>query len=273
MQTTQQNCKIIFSTILILTILSLLGFANNSFARDGQFYFGITTAAEWLDTSYDKTVDNTDPSNDLPNKGNIYHDKDSTDGWVYGFGILAGYRMPIGQSGVFISGEIDAATHNSKVEGRLNGEGTSEGRNQLGENWPENWNFQKNQSYGLTLKLGGSPEFLQLYEADLYAIAGVRLLQTEFNANYTGCEVPTPCTSADDFTSGTLSQDQDFIAWTGGVGLEKIIGEKLAIRGEIRYTIYEKENWVTLFNEEKIRVPAEIDNNEGSLSLSLIWYP
>lgn len=192
MQTTQRNCKIIFSTILILTILSLLGFADNSFARNGQFYFGITTATEWLDTSYDKTVDNTDPSNDFPNKGNIYHDKDSTDGWVYGFGILAGYRMPIGQSGVFISGEIDAATHNGKVEGRLNGEGTSEGRNQLGENWPENWNFQKEQSYGLTLKLGGSPEFLQLYEADLYTIAGVASYKRNLTLITQAAKFPLP---------------------------------------------------------------------------------
>ncbi len=274
MQTTRQNYKLIFSTTLILTILSLLGLTDSSFARSGQFYLGITTTAEWLDTSYDKTVDNTDPSNDLPpeRRGRIYRDKDSTDGWVYGLGISAGYRIPIWYSGVFISGEIDAVLHDGRVEGRLNGAGDSEGRNQLGENWPENYNFQKNQSYGLTIRLGISQDLIPLYESNIYAIAGVRLVQTEFNADYTGCQRVTTCTTADDFTPGTLNQDQDLIAWTGGIGMEKSVGGKVAIRGEILYTLYEKEDWLTLASEERIRIPAEIDSDEAKLSLSFIWY-
>ncbi len=272
MQTTRQNYKRTFSTIVILTILSLLGLTDSSSARSGQFYLGITTTAEWLDTSYDKTVDNTDPSNDLPNQGRIYRDNDSTDGWVYGLGISAGYRIPLWYSGVFISGEIDAVLHDGRVEGRLNGAGMSEERNQLGENWPENYNFQKNQSYGLTIRLGISQDLIPLYESNIYAIAGVRLVQTEFNADYTGCELPTTCTTADDLTPGTLNQDQDLIAWTGGIGMEKSVGGKVAIRGEILYTLYEKEDWLTLASEERIRIPAEIDSDEAKLSLSFIWY-
>lgn len=263
--------KIVLSAILMTC--ALLGFTGTSLARSGQFYFGITATGEWLETSYDKTVDNTDPSNDLPRKGEIYRGKDSIDGTAYGAGILAGYRVLIGEGNFFISSEIDAALHGDKVEGTFSGAGTSEGRNQLGENWPERWSFEKKRSYGLTLRLGGSPELLQTYKTNLYAAAGVRLVQTKFNADYTGCPVPTPCTSPDDFESGTLSRDPNLTAWTGGMGLEKMIGEKLAVRSEIRYTIYEKENWVSFANERKIRVPAEIDTNETSLSISLIWYP
>lgn len=265
----QPTCqKIILSAVLMMC--ALLGFTDNSLARSGQFYFGITATGEWLETSYEKTVDNTAPSNDLPTKGEIYRNKDSIDGTAYGAGILAGYRVLLGEGNFFIGSEIDAALHGDKVEGTFDGAGDSMGRNQLGENWPERWSFEKKRSYGITLKVGGSPEFLQTYKANIYAIAGVRLVQTEFKANYTGCFVRTPCT--DNFTSGTLSRDPNLTAWTGGIGLERMMGEKLAIRSEIRYATYEKENWVNFAEERKIRVPAEIDSNETSLSLGLIWY-
>ena len=67
----------------------------------------------------------------------VYRADDSAAGTADGVGFLTGYRFPLGPSGVYLSGEADLTTSGGAVRGRLEGAGFSEGRNQLGEGWPE----------------------------------------------------------------------------------------------------------------------------------------
>ena len=90
-----------------------------------------------------------------------------------------------------------------------------------------------------------------------------------------GCSVPNPpCHDQTDenFVVGVDDWDRGLTGWTGGLGLERMLGTNLAIRGEWRYTSYENKKWISLPDEGRVRVPAELDGDENSLSLSLVWY-
>ena len=123
-------------------------------AEGGDFYVGLTGSGERLGVLYDKTVDNTAPNNISLNPGEVFRADDSATKAAFGYGFLAGYRVPLGLTGIFVAGEGDMAYHRGAVIGRLPGLGTSEGRNQLGEVWPEDWSFDKDRSIGFTLRLG-----------------------------------------------------------------------------------------------------------------------
>lgn len=47
---------------------------------------GTTGALELLDASYAKTTDNTDPRNISPQRGKVYHERDSDTETGYGYG-------------------------------------------------------------------------------------------------------------------------------------------------------------------------------------------
>ena len=111
--------------------------ARHTYAQEGGLYVGVTGLVERLNGFYEKTVDNTDPRNMSPSRGHVYRADDSAAGTAYGVGFLTGYRFPLGPSGVYLSGEADLTTGGGAVRGRLEGAGFSEGRNQLGEGWPE----------------------------------------------------------------------------------------------------------------------------------------
>ncbi|MCY4584864.1 MAG: hypothetical protein OXB98_02385 [Bryobacterales bacterium] len=80
-------------------------FTDTALAQGSRFYVGVPVMAERLDVFYEKTVDNTDPRNISPSKGRVYRADDSSAGTAGGVGFLAGYRIPLGPSGVFLSGE------------------------------------------------------------------------------------------------------------------------------------------------------------------------
>ena len=253
-----------------LLAAALWGASAAATASDGGFYAGVSGIAERIDASYDKTVVNTPPS---PRGNRVFSDGDSADDWKFGHGFLAGYRLPLAKSGFFLSGEIDAKFHDVAARGRLAGAGDSDRRNQLGESWPDGWQLAKDKSYGLTLKLGFRPRFSWpgLGEASLYALAGVRRVEAEFGVDYEGCFRPAPpCTPAE-FQKGSLRRDEEFVAWTGGLGLEKPFGESLALQGEVRYTGYAAEDWLS-FDLDGIKVPAELDGDDLDFSLNLVWY-
>ena len=254
---------------------TLLCGADVALGQESRFYVGTTGVLELLDASYAKTTDNTDPRNVSPQRGKVYHDTDSDTEVGSGFGVLAGYRRLIGQSGLFLSGELDVTLHGGSVRSRQDGVGESEGRNQYGESWPDGWAFEKDWSYGLTLKFGGSPTLLRKWagaDTSVYAIAGVRRLRTRMRINYTGCPFATDRCPPAEFVSGADAWTEHLTGWTGGVGLEKMLGENLALRGEFRYIGYESHSWLSLPDDGKIRVPAEMDSDEVDLSLGLIWY-
>ena len=258
-----------FLIVLLAGVLSSV--AGVAPAAEGRFYLGVSGTAEQFDTSYDKSVINTPPS---PRSGDVFHDGDSADDWDIGLGLLLGYRLPLGAGeSFFLSAELDARLHDVTTRGRLAGAGDSATRNQLGESWPDDWSLEKERSYGLTLKLGANPGFLRpvLGETSLYLLAGLRLIDTKFEIDYEGCFRPAPLCVPAEFEAGSLSRSQDFVAWTGGVGLEKRFGERLALQGEVRYTGYADEDWLS-FDLDGIQVPAELDGDDLDLSLNLILF-
>ena len=240
-------------------------------AADGDFYVGLSGIAERLDTSYDKTVVNTDPS---PRSGDVFYDGDSADDWEFGYGFLLGYRLPLAANDrLYLSAEFDAKLHDVTARGRLAGAGDSATLNQLGESWPDEWSLNKDKSYGLTLKLGASPGILRswLGESSLYLLAGVRRVEAKFGIAYEGCFRVAPLCGPQELEAGGLRRNEDFIAWTGGLGLEKSLGEHLALQGELRYTGYAAEDWLS-FDLDGIHVPVELDGEDLDLSLNLILY-
>ena len=248
---------------------------GTALADSGRFYLGITGTPEWLDTSYKKTVDNTSPLNMTSQSGKVNRDRGSAAGTGYGFGLLGGYRWPLLDRGrLFLDSEFDIAFHGGSVRGRLKGVGESEGRNQMGESWPDDWSFAKNFSYGLTFKLGTKPQFLQtmIGDSNVYALAGVRRVATRFRGRFHGCFTSEWC-RPDEFTSGATTHNENFTAWTSGAGLEKMFGSRLGLRGEVRYTGYLAEDWVSFnLKDEGVFVPVRVDNDEVNLSLTLAWY-
>lgn len=176
--------SVTLAMLLALPVMSAQ--TGTAFAEDRRFYVGVTVPVERLDTSYKKTVDNTHPSNRVPEprRGMVFHDGDSDDTFAYGIGLLAGYRLPLTESGFYLSGEVDLAFHGGKAKGQLRGVGTSAGRNQPGESWPDRWSFEKDRSYGFTLKLGGSPGVLRSWDTSIYALGGIRLIQAQFTNHY-----------------------------------------------------------------------------------------
>jgi len=155
------------------------------------------------------------------------------------------------------------------VQGHFDGAGASESRSQLGENWPEDWSFEKNRSYGLTVRLGaGIPTGFGL---SVYALAGLRRLDATLSADYVGCFSSELCTATEEFTSGTFSYDEGFTGWTTGGGLEKKLWNA-AIRGELRYTDYRSAGRVVPYDDLGIKVPIDLEADGIGLLVSLLWY-
>ncbi len=259
--------------LLALTVISVQ--VNTASAHEGHsFYVGVQVPVERVDASYDKTVDNTEASN--PRRGQVFHDNDSDDTFAYGIGFLVGHRIPLltKEDGFYVSAEVDLAFHGGQAKGQLQGVGTSAGRNQPGESWPDRWSFEKDRSYGFTIKLGGSPGVLRSWDTSVYVLGGIRLIQAQFKNHYRGCLHVVNCTSTDqpEFVSGTDSRNLDYTAWTYGAGVERMLGEHLGLRVEARYTQYNSKRWVEWFEDVGVRVPTRIDADEVGLLLSLAWY-
>ncbi len=260
---------------MLLTLPVASAMTDTASAHEGHsFYVGIQVPVERVDASYDKTVDNTDASN--PRRGDVFHDNDSDDTFAYGVGFLAGYRIPLltREDGFYVSAELDLAFHGGQAKGQLPGVGTSAGRNQPGESWPDRWSFQKNRSYGFTIKLGGSPGVLRSWDTSVYVLGGIRLIQAQFQNHYRGCLHVVNCTSTTqpEFVSGTDSRNLDYTAWTYGAGVERMLSEHLGLRIEARYTQYNSKRWVELFDTVGVRVPTQIDADDVGMLMSLAWY-
>ena len=258
---------------LILALTVILAQTDTASAHEGHsFYVGVQVPVERVDASYDKTVDNTQARN--PRRGQVFQDHDSDDTFAYGIGFLAGYRLPLTESGFYLSGEVDLAFHGGQAKGQLPGVGESPGRNQPGESWPDRWSFEKDKSYGFTLKLGGSPGVLRSWDTSVYVLGGIRLIQAQFKNHFRGCLSDMNCTSTDqpEFVSGTTPRNLDYTAWTYGAGVEKMLSEHLGLRIETRYTQYNSKRWVELFSDVGVRVPTSIDADDVGLLMSLAWY-
>ena len=153
---------------------------------------------------------------------------------------------------------------------------------QLGENWPERWTFEKDYSYGVTLRLGGRPKFLTSAlgpDAGLYVLAGVHRVEAEYVNTGTGCFQPNAktseyCTDAKDFVSSDVRTDRDYTAWTLGVGVHAPVAEQIGLQIETYYMDYDSESLVQLDGTEDLRVRAvhEPDTEEIGLRMRLLRY-
>ena len=262
-----------FSAVPVTALLTVLAQMAPSTAADRGFYVGLTAPVEILDVSFEKTVDNSDPNTlvPAPRAGQIFRDRDSSRSLTYGVGVVAGYHLPFPGTGFFTSAEFDIELPRGTVDGRLPGVGSSPGRNQLGESWPDEWSFKKKRAYGVTFKLGGSPGPLHFWDVRLYGLAGVRLVEAEFTSRYNGCLTPTPC-SAGEFSQGSESRGQDFKGWVAGAGVEKMFGDHVGFRAEVRRPKSGNEQWTTPFQDVRVNVPTSVTARSTNLSIGLITY-
>ena len=241
-------------------------------ARSGDIYVGATASADRLNVLYEKIVDNTDPRNFSLNQGQRLRGEASTTDVTYSYGFLAGYKVPLSVTGVYVALEGDVLRHGGVAVGRLLGIGSSEGRNQLGEVWPEDWSLEKNRSYGLTARAGAGIPFIGTWVGpSVYGLVGVRRLKASFGSEYTGCPTETACTEPGQFVSGSDSFSESFSGWTVGGGVEKKLGG-LAIRGELRVTDYSKAGRVIPFDDLFVSVPLELEPDSITFGVTLLWY-
>lgn len=254
-------------------LLAFLAQIAPSIAADRGFYVGVTAPMEYLDVTFEKTVDNTDPNTLVPASwaGQILQDQDSSKSLTYGVGFVAGYHLPFPGTGFFVSAEFDVELPRGTVDGQLPGIGSSPGRNQLGESWPDQWSFEKKRSYGVTFKFGGSPGPLNFWGLRVYGLAGIRLIEAEFTTRFNGCLNPIPC-SGGEFTQGTESRDQNFKGWVAGAGVEKMLGDHIGFRAEMRRPKSGNEQWTTPFQDVRVTVPASVTASGTNLSIGLITY-
>lgn len=284
----------------ILNILAcaafLAGAPTPALAAQEGIYIGISAAAEELDASVFKTVDNTPDGNMALSQGKIFTERDSDTKTGSGFGIVLGYQRPLHHGSLYWSGEINLTYHSGKARGSLEGTEDAAARKtyndandpdlpafsvgpQVGENWPERWTFEKDYSYGVTLRLGGRPEFLTSAlgpGAGLYVLASVRRVEAEYVNTGTGCfEVPPAlCTSAEGFGESTVRTDRDYTAWTFGLGMHAAVAEQVGLQVETYYMDYDSESLVQLDGTEDLRVRAvhEPDAEEIGLRMRLLRY-
>ena len=258
--------------VRFLAVLLFVCLAWATPAAGGDFYIGATAAAERIDVLYEKAVDNSDPQNLTLSKGQVIEDLAAANKLAYSYGFLAGYKIPLSITGVYVALEVDTLRHGGIAAGRLLGSGTSPGRNQLGEVWPEDWTFERDRSFGLTARLGaGIPLIGTWFGPSIYGLVGVRRMQAAFRSEYTGCVTETPCTDADQFESGTDTISENFSGWTVGGGVEQKFGP-ISLRGEARVTDYSNAVRVTEFDDLFVSIPVGLQPSSISLGLSAIWY-
>lgn len=283
------------SGILICTAF-LAGAPAPAAAFQEGVYIGVSAAAEDLDVSTFKTVDNTPDGNMALSRGKIFTERDSDTKTAGGFGFVLGYQGPLHHGSLYWSGEINLAYHGGKARGRLEGTEDVAARKtyndandpdlpafsvgpQVGENWPERWTFEKDYSYGVTLRLGGRPEFLTSAlgpDAGLYVLAGVRRVEAEYVNTGVGCfeTPPALCAAEGDFGAGEVRTDRDYTAWTLGMGVHAALAEQVGLQIETYYMDYDSESLVQLDGTEDLRVRAvhEPDAEEIGLRMRLLRY-
>ena len=253
----------------------IFGVSGNAVAQSGGFYVGASAGVERASIEHAKTVDSTDVPSDFLQSGKIYHTSDSASETGFGGGLFVGYRFNLDPSGtLYLGAEIDGRFHGGTTSGMLPGDGQSEDRNQYGEAWPDEWSVERKNSYGVTLMLGVSPPFLVSLVGPgvgVYVLGGLRRMDAELTVDSNGCSTGRELCGPGDLTSGTNSYDETFYGWTVGGGLEKTIGDKIGIRGEIRHTQYGKEDREA-FPDDPVKVPISLDGNETSFSLGAVLY-
>ena len=252
----------------------LAGQADESTAGDGGYYLGLALPLGQMSATMQKSVDNTAPNTLVPEprRGQVFQDEVSGDGLSYGVRLVFGYRLPFSSGAYFLDAAADVAKHGGSVEAQFAGVGVSPERKQLGESWPDRWTLGKETSYGMTLRLGGSPGGLRARGISLHLLAGVRFAGAQFTNYFDGCFTTEPCDPSQ-FVSGQEDRDMDFTVWKSGIGLEKTLSERVAFRIEASYSVYPREEWVTEFEDVAVTVRSSIEASEVGLTARLLLRP
>lgn len=247
------------------------------YAQEKNLYFGVSTTLANIDAAWNKTVDNSLANSLVPDirRGEILIDEDKVSTGTLGVSVLAGYRLPFAYNDYYLSIEFDIKADRSDIQGRMLGIGSSAGKNQLGESWPDQWELDDTSSRGATLKISTSPGFLSAIDMSVYALVGMRQLDTTFTSQFYGCLSSEPCSEAADtpnFTSGSDERDIQVNGATLGVGIGKGLGQKIVLRLETRLTRYDDATWEDFFETVNVNVPSKIDTKQLGFSIGLTKY-
>lgn len=255
-----------------LVALWLLILPGPGQAQRGGPYVGLGVLGQRLNVGYEKTVDNTASNNVSLTPGRVHQSDAAETSVLYGAGYLAGYKIALRPTGIYLSAEGDMVHHSGTVKGALMGAGETSGFNQLGEVWPEDWSFSEDRSYGLTFRVGsGIPILGSGSGASVYALVGLRRARAGFRTEYTGCFTPEPCTEASEFESGADEFDENFTGWVTGAGLEKRFGI-FSLRGELRHSDRGTAGRVIPFDEVGVRVPVSLNSSGLTFRADLLVY-
>lgn len=237
-------------------------------ADDGRFHVGLQATAADTEVEFGRVFRNLTQLAPL-GLGRTLHDRDEDSKALTGIGLLLGYRRTFAD-GLFLEAELDAAVHGGTVRGWLAGVGISPGRNQAGESWPYRWRFEKDRSFGLTLRLGGRPAFLHALAGDdssLYLLAGVRRTRNSFGYRSRGCTLGGGCTD-EQYIDGSPHWDFYQTGWSLGGGVEVPLDADFTLRGELRHIRHEKHRWGQYHAD--ISNVFRLDLRETELGLALI---
>ena len=259
---------------MIVTAM-MVGISEIAVAQNSRFYVGTFVGAEGVSFDHAKTVDNTDVPANYLQRGNIYSTSASASESGLSTGFLAGYRLNLVPGNTFDMGlEVDVLLHSGTANGTFPGDGQSENRNQYGEAWPDEWSVERKDSYGAALMFRVSPSFMVSLlgpDTDVYVLGRVRRLDADLTVNYNGCFNPLELCGPGEFGSGMDSYDEKFYTFTVGGGVEKMIGNRLGIRGEVHHTQYGEEEWEA-FSGEEATVPISLDGSETGFSIKAVLY-
>ena len=269
-----RNQKTGFGSIFIM-IAIMVGICQIAVAQNSRFYTGTFVGVEGVSFEHAKTVDNTAVPANYLQRGNIYSTSASASESGFSTGFLIGYRLNLDpRNTIDIGLEVDVQLHSGTANGTFPGDGQSENRNQYGEAWPDEWSVERKNSYGAALMFRVSPSFMVSLlgpDTGVYVLGRVRRLDADLTVNYDGCFNPLELCGPEEFGSGIDSYDEAFYTFTVGGGVEKMIGDRLGIRGEVHHTQYGEEEWVA-FSEEATTVPLSLDGSETGFSVKAILY-
>ena len=259
---------------MIVTTM-MIGVSEITVAQSGSFYVGTFVGAEHISIEHAKTIDNTNVPTNYLQRGNIYSTSASASGSGFSTGLLVGYRPNLDLGNTLDIGlEIDGQLHGGTASSMFPGDGQSGSRNQYGEAWPDEWSVKRKNSYGATLVFRLSPSFVASLlgpGAGIYFHGRVGRLNTDLTVNYYGCFNPLELCGPGQFDSGMDSHGETLYTLTVGAGLEKMIGDRLGIRGGVHHTQYGEEEWGA-FSEEEATVPLSLDGRETGFSVRTILY-
>ena len=260
----------------LAAVVGMAAPAGIATAQEQGIYIGISGLATQLDASIDKQVDTRAPDTLVPEprRGMLLQDSDSGDTTAYGTGYVVGYRLPIPNSRLHLDIEVEAALDNDALKSQLLGVGESTGRNQLGESWPDRWEYDADRNYAVSVRLGFATGLFRAGDTSFYVLGGMRRIEGTFVNSYHGCLSPIPCSSAadtPDFVAGSDSRSMTVEGITLGIGVERRILERLPVRLELRRTEYDDESWVEPFDDIGVTVPTSVGVDQTSLSLSVAW--